>query len=165
MDFHFTTEQTLRRADELADYLRGPRLWIPSCHYPDFDEWLERALGALRSESKRAVIALSSGSIVGAVVYQKHRAIPETLEIKNITVRPDARGRHIADFLLRQAEIEGSRDFAARRIVADAKRDNVPIRAFLIRCGYAAVDTVDLYGLQAGLDMMYEKLSFRLAAR
>lgn len=158
MEFIFTTEQTWKRADEIIDYLRGPRLWIPRVDYPDFDEWAEKVHAQLRSESKRAVVAVSGGCVVGAAVYQPHRSEAGVLEIKNLTVRPDARGRHVASFLLRNAEVEGLRDFGSRSVVVDAKARNFAIGAFLLRNGYAALGARDLYGLGAGADVVYRKV-------
>lgn len=112
MEFTFTTERTWQMADQVVDYLRGPRLWIPRTEYPDFDDWLQRVHRQLKNEEKRAVLAFAGGDIVGAVVYQRHRECPVVLEIKNVSVRPDARGRHVASFLLRNAEVEESRSSA-----------------------------------------------------
>lgn len=157
MDFRFTSDGSAQRADEVVSYLRGPRLWIPRPDYPDIDEWLEKVHRQLKLETKRALVALHRGDVVGAVLFQKHLAAEETLEIKNITVRPDMRGRHIASFLLRNAEIEGCKDFRARRIWVDAKERNTGIRAFLFQNGYLPSAPVDLYGHGAGADIVYSK--------
>ena len=111
MFFAFTNEQGIARADEVVDYLRGPRLWVPRADYPDYDEWLGRVHCQLKSEEKRVMLALDRDAVVGAVVYQRHRADPRLLELKNVSVLPDARGRHVAAFLLRNVELEGARDY------------------------------------------------------
>ena len=165
MDFRFTNEQTLFRTDEIVEHLRGPRLWIPRFDYPDFDEWLERSHEQLKSEKKRALLALSGNTIVGAVVYQKRVGVPNDLEIKNLSVRPDARGRYIANFLLRNAEIEGSKDFKCDRVVLDTKMGNRAIRQLLVRCGYQVSLIEDLYKLGAGRDVTYEKELTRSVTR
>lgn len=157
LDFRFTTEETCRRADEVVDYLKGPRLWVPQLDYPDFSEWMDRTHAQLKTEEKRAILAISQGNVVGAIVYQRHKKVPQTLEIKNITVRPDQRGRHVASFLLRNAEIEGARDFRTVSTMVDAKASNLPIRYFLTRNGYKASVIEDLYCLGAGPDIVYEK--------
>ena len=157
MDFRFTTEQTLSRTDEIISYLCGPRLWIPKLDYPDFDAWIEKAHAELKTEQKRALLALSIGQVVGVIVYQRHHQLPNTLEIKNLTVRPDMRGRHIADFLIRNAEIEGIRDFATNRVIVDTKARNFEMRSFLLHSGYKPKAIADVYGLGAGQDVVYEK--------
>jgi len=153
----FTSEETWKRADEVVDYLRGPRLWIPRLQYPDFDQWLEKAWCQLRSEKKRTLLALVDGRIAAAVIYQRHADDPSVLEVKNVSVRPDWRGRLVASFLLRNAEVEGSRDFGSREAVVDAKAENVAVRAYLLRNGYVPADVLDLYGLGAGPDVLYRK--------
>jgi ribosomal protein S18 acetylase RimI-like enzyme len=157
VEITFTSDRTPPRADELVEYLRGPRLWIPRIDYPDFDAWSEKVHAQLKSEEKRALIALSGGAVVGAVVYQRHRSEAGALEIKNLTVRPDMRGRFIARFLLRNAEIEGGSDYGASRVVLDAKASNVALRTYLFGQGYAVREVVDLYGLGTGRDVVYHK--------
>lgn len=85
------------------------------------------------------------------------KPIPEALEVKNITVRPDQRGRHIASFLLRNAEIEGRADFQSTHVLVDTKARNFPIRAYLTKNGYHVKGVTDLYGLGAGEDIVYRK--------
>lgn len=162
MEFIFTTDQTYRRIDEIVSYLCGPRLWIPRVDYPDFDDWVQKVYLQLKNEEKRALIALSSGSVIGAILYQKHKTECDTLEIKNLTVRPDVRGRYIASFLLRNAEIEGAADFGIRRILVDAKASNVAIRSFLFYHGYKTIGIEDLYGLGSGSDVIYRKIIHKM---
>lgn len=157
MEILFTSERTHQRADEILDYLRGPRLWIPHLDYPDFDAWADKVHWQLKSEEKRACIGLVAGAVVGAVIYQRHKTEPDTLEIKNVTVRPDMRGRYIANFLLRNAEIEGVRDFGGHQVIVDAKARNFAIRSYLFRNGYRVRKVEDLYGLGAGRDVVYHK--------
>jgi len=158
VEFVFTTEQTIQRADEITSYLRGPRLGIPREDYPDFDNWLEKAHRQLKSEEKRAIVALAQGQIVGAILYQQHRSVLGMLELKTIAIRPDQRGRFIASFLLRNAEIEGMRDYATDRIWVDAKQSNQAMRKFLLSNGYRVDRTMDLYRQGSGADVVYQKL-------
>lgn len=157
MEVTFTTERTWARADEIVDYLRGPRLWIPQADYPDFDDWASKVHVQLKSEEKRAVVAFVAGRVAGAIIYQRHRKQADALEIKNVTVRPDVQGRYFASFLLRNAEVEGARDFKVRSVVVDAKARNMGIRQFLIKNGYLPVGIEDLYGLGVGADVVYTK--------
>lgn len=94
-------------------------------------------------------------------MYQRHKKYADALEIKNVTVHPDVRGRHVASFLLRNAEIEGCHDFHTNRVLVDAKSHNVAIRAFLLKGGYLPLTCVDLYGLGAGEDVVYCKGALR----
>lgn len=157
VEFTFTSEGMDRRADEVVDYLRGPRLWIPKMDYPDFDAWCVKVHSQLKSEGKRALVALHSSNIVGAIVYQRHQTEGDTLEVKNLTVRPDMQGRHIASFLLRNAEVEGAHEFGVRQALIDAKVSNWGIRAYLLGQGYQILGATDLYGLGSGDDIIYHK--------
>jgi ribosomal protein S18 acetylase RimI-like enzyme len=153
----FTSDESWKRAEEITEHLRGPRLWIPRTDYPDLEAWTEKVCAQLRREEKRAMVAIVGGSVVAAVVYQRKGGSGKALEVKNISVRPDQRGRHIASFLLRNAEIEGARDFGTSRVVVDAKARNLEVRSFLTRNGYVPKEVSDLYGLGAGEDVTYLK--------
>ncbi|WKZ28694.1 MAG: GNAT family N-acetyltransferase [Patescibacteria group bacterium] len=158
MDIRFTNELHPSRHDELVDYLRGPRLGMPKRHYPDYDDWLGRVHAELGKQQKRAIVALDGGNVVGAVVYQRHKQQSDVLEIRNVTVRPDMRGRYVASFLVRNLEIEGLRDFpGVTRILCDAKRENREIRLFLLQHRYVVAGALDLYGLGAGEDLVFSK--------
>jgi ribosomal protein S18 acetylase RimI-like enzyme len=157
MHYSFTNEYPASKVDEIVSYLLGPRLWIPQDDYPDFTEWAQTVHVELKGEKKRALIAVSAGHLVGATIYQRHKTDPDALEIKNLTVRPDHQGRHIASFLLRNTEIEGARDYRTRFITIDTKARNLPIRFFLERHKYRLAGRDDLYGLSAGTDVIYRK--------
>lgn len=158
MDYRITNDVGTTRTDEIVSYLSRPRLWIPDSDYPDFAKWSERTHGQLKSDAKRAMVAIERGNIIGLVLYQKHRDLADTLEVKNISVHPGFRGRCLASVLLRNAEIEGSRDFRTRNVVVDAKASNAGIRFFLLRHRYLIQDTVDLYKLGSGQDLVFKKV-------
>lgn len=157
MNFKFTNEYSLSRIDEIVSYILGPRLWIPHIDYPDFLDWADKTHKELKKENKRAVVALSNNEIVGVTIYQRHKKYKDALEIKNLTVRPDARGRYIASFLLRNSEIEGGKEFDSKYAVCDAKVKNLAIRSFLLKNQYRITGNNDLYGLNAGDDTIYKK--------
>jgi ribosomal protein S18 acetylase RimI-like enzyme len=153
----FTNEHGSTRTDEIVDHLRRPRLWIPQADYPDYDTWLERVHQQLCREDKQAMVAIESTRVVAAIVYQRHKELPNVLEVKNISVKPEARGRLVASFMLRNVEVEGARGLNASRIVIDAKKDNVGVRLFLLQHRYVPITTTDLYSLGAGQDVVFEK--------
>ncbi len=158
MEFLFTNEVAPSRIDEVVAYLAGPRLWVPQVNYPDYDAWLHKVHGELKSEHKRALVAFTGGVVCGTVIYQRHKTQGDVIEVKNITVRPEEQGRLVASFLMRNTEIEGVRDFpGTTAVVCDAKADNMPMRAFLSRNRYAQVGQADLYGLGAGTDILFRK--------
>ncbi len=157
MDFKFTNDYPFSRLDEIVSYLLGPRLWIPSTDYPDFLDWADRTWLELKKENKRAIITLSYNGIVGITVYQRHKKYADALEIKNLTVRPDYRGRYIASFLLKNTEIEGAKEFKSKYILCDAKAKNISVRNFLFKNRYQIMAKTDLYNLSAGEDLVYRK--------
>ncbi len=161
MDFRFTNEYSMLKLDEIVSYLSGPRLYIPKIDYPDILDWLQRTHDELKKESKRARIALYRNNIVGVLIYQRHKKYKDALELKNLTVRPDVRGRRIASFLLRNAEIEGVREFNSTCVVCDSKANNLAIRYFLLRNKYKVIGKEDLYILNSGLDIIYQKEVYR----
>ncbi len=157
MDYRFTNEFSPSKIDEIVHYMAGPRLWVPESDYPDFFDWTQKVHAQLKDQTKRAVIALSGADVIGVSLYQRHKHHSDTLEIKNLSVRPDARGRYIASFLLRNTEIQGAQDFSVSRAICDAKATNLSILYFLQKHRYAVTATRDLYGLQAGDDHVYIK--------
>jgi len=157
MDYRFTNEYPASKLDEVVNFILGPRLWIPNTDYPDFLDWADKSYKELHKESKRALIAISSGNIVGVSIYQKHKTYSDALEIKNLTVRPEFRGRYLASFLLRNTEIEGSKEFKSKIILCDAKSVNYAIKLFLLKHRYKIAGREDLYNLGGGKDLIYKK--------
>lgn len=157
MNFLFTNEYPISRLDEIVNYLLGPRLWIPRVDYPDFSDWAQKTYQELKKESKRALVAIDGHEVVGVSVYQRHKKRAEALEIKNLTIRPDKRGRHIASFLLRNTEIEGTKEFNSKLVLCDAKVKNWQIKYFLLTHHYQIVTKTDLYNRGAGEDLVYRK--------
>ena len=157
MDFKFTNNYPISRLDEIVFYLLGPRLWIPNADYPDFLDWAQKVHGELKKDIKRAMLAISGNEIVGVTIYQRHKKHKDALEIKNLTVRPDMRGRFIASFLMRNAEVEGRREFNSKYVLCDAKADNLAVRFFLMKHQYKIIRKEDLYGLNSGEDIIYKK--------
>lgn len=154
MNFSFTTDLDLKRT---MDLLASPRLWISRAAYPDFGDWLGRAAMELDRGIKHGIYCYFDEKLVGAAIYQRHKTISSFLELKNLTVLPEAGRRFVASFLVRNVEIEGSKEFKPTHIVCDAKRDNVAIQQFLVGNKYRATATLDLYGLNAGADILYMK--------
>ena len=157
MQVLMTNEFKLSKIDEIVDYLSKPRLWVPKLDYPDYSNWMNQVHAQIRNESKRAMTAIEDGRIIGTVLYQKHKILQDTLEIKNISISPEKKGRHIASFLLRNAEIEGLRDYNSRRVMVDTKANNIDMRSFLLSCRYRVLKEQDLYNLGSGLDVVFTK--------
>jgi ribosomal protein S18 acetylase RimI-like enzyme len=159
-DFRFTNEHTSDEVGNVIDVLRRPRLWIPTQKdYPDYDAWLEKTEAEIASDKKRAMLAYMGRQPVGAVIYQRHKEQPRTIEIKNISVSPHTQGRHIGSFMLRNSEIEAIRnDFPdADRLIVDTKVTNADMINFLVNHGYRIHEVTSLYGPESGLDAVLTK--------
>lgn len=149
---------------EITERIVGRRLWFPqgsAVDYPNIGEWSQQVYNELKSESKRAIVAVFSrrglSRVVGAIIYQRHKTERDLLELKHLSVDPAAGGRRIAAFLLRQAEVEGLGEYESAAIVCDAKVLRTDVYRFLIANHYAPLTVVDLYGFQTGLDVVFRK--------
>lgn len=155
MDFRFTSDLPPSRIDEVVDLMLQPRLWVPNTDYPDLVDWSQKVALQLASGEKRIIAGIEGRTVKAVVVYQQHSS--GGIELKNLSVEPSIRGRHVASFLIRNAEVEGQVAFGATSVVCDAKASNHSVRCFLIANGYRVADRRDLYGLGAGDDFVYRK--------
>lgn len=160
-DFRFVGEPQMQDIGNIIGILEKPRLWVPRTDYPDYFDWLQKVETELQAERKRAIVAYSGHEPVGAVLYQRHKTRHAAVEIKNLSVSPDVRGRHVGSFLLRNAEVEAlGFDYPdCNRLVLDAKLTSTGIIAFLLKHGYQPEGVQDLYGLGAGADLVMTKTS------
>lgn len=108
-EFRFNNDYTSAEVADIVDVLRRPRLWIPTeKDYPNHGSWLDETEDLIISGKKRAMAAYMGNDAVGTVIYQRDPNQPQSLEIRNISVSADARGRYVGGFLLRNAEIEAA---------------------------------------------------------
>jgi ribosomal protein S18 acetylase RimI-like enzyme len=159
-EFRFTNDNTRREASDVIGVLRSPRLWIPTeVDYPDYATWLLKVEAQIVSGEKRAMVARHGRQAVGAVVYGRHQTQPDAVEIKNISIVPEARGRYVGGFLVRNTEVEAvGNDFpGTSRVMVDTKTTNADMINFLNEQSYQVIDVTDLYGLGAGPDAVLEK--------
>ncbi len=159
-EFRFNNDHSATDIADIVDLLLQPRLWIATeKDYPNHGSWLDKTEDLLISGKKRAMAAYMGGDAVGAVIYQRDPNRPVSLEVRNISVSADARGRYVGGFLLRNAEIEAAQnDFPGiEEIVVDTKVSNVEMISFLESQGYRITEVADLYGMDAGLDAVMTK--------
>lgn len=112
-----------------------------SLGYPKYADWVGRAEAELRLGVKKGVVAYNNLRIAGDVICQPHKSLHGVLELKNIRIHPEVRGRKFASFMLRQAETE----FPSDLIVVDTRRDQTDMVKFLISEGYVPVASPMLY--------------------
>lgn len=115
-----------------------------SLGYPNYADWIEKAETELLTGIKKGVIAYNNGILAGDVICQSHKDLSEelnVLELKNIRIHPEVRGRRFASFMLRQAEIEFPHDL----ILVDARKDQMDMINFLLSEGYKPIASSNLY--------------------
>ncbi len=140
----------------LREFLLGQALW-----YPDYAQWVETVcIPDIDNGWKKAIVARDrSGAVVGNAVFQPHKELSRTRELKNIRIHPGSRGRDLGHFLLRQAEeedavVDGQRTFDM--IIADTdirSRDMIGLLAF---SGYQEIFRRPLYA-EGNVDMIMVK--------
>ena len=120
-----------------------------SLGYPNYADWTEKAETELLTGIKKGVIAYNNGMLAGDIICQSHKDLSgalNVLELKNIRIHPEVRGRRFASFMLRQAEIEFPNDL----ILVDARRNQRDMINFLFSEGYKPIASSNLYEPDVG---------------
>ena len=130
-------------------YLLDQGLW-----YPHFDRWVETVcVPDIEQQWKTAILARDrSGDIVGNVVFQAHKELPRTRELKNLRIKDSWRRRDLGHFLLRQAEeeaalVDGQRTFDQILCDCDARAEGV--LWLLAFSGYREIMRRSLYAAES----------------
>ena len=100
--------------------------------YPNYERWVEKAREELSFGIKHRILNYSNRIVVGDVIFQRHKQLANILEIKNIRIHPELRGRNFASFMLRQAELEMS----SKAVIVDARANQKDMIYFLTSRGY-----------------------------
>jgi hypothetical protein len=73
-EFRFTDEHSRPQVSKIIDFLRRPRLFIPTAHdYPNFDLWLAKAEAEIIDSTKHAMIGMEELAIRAVVAGQRHK--------------------------------------------------------------------------------------------
>jgi hypothetical protein len=142
-DFHFLPIDGTSSSKTLLDFLAKQDLG-----YPRYEEWVAKAEAELRAGYKRAVVCLSGNKVVADIVWQAHKELPRIREIKNLRVAPEVRGRYVAMFLLKQAEVEDSGNCEA--LLCDVRARQSDTIQMLLTAGWQPFGTKALY--EEGVD-------------
>jgi ribosomal protein S18 acetylase RimI-like enzyme len=159
-EFRFTNEHRLSEVGKVIDVLKRPRLWIPTNDdYPAHGQWLEKTEAEIAAGTKRAMISYYNNEAVAAIVYRRHETQNNVVEIRNISVVPEARGRLIGSFALVNTELEAVRhDFPdTETITVDTKISNAEMIGFLENHGYSVQEIANLYDQSTGPDAILAK--------
>ena len=134
----------------LRNFLLGQALW-----YSNYERWVEEVcIPDIENNWKTAIVAYSNNYVVGDAIFQKHKQLPRTREIKNLRINPEYRRKDLAHFLIRHVEEENKELFD--RIILDTDTKNTGIVRFLIFCGYRPIMQLPLYS-DNNLDVIFSK--------
>ena len=140
MGFNFTFRLMESRKDleTLLDFLMKQSLG-----YPKYEAWVQRAEHEIKRGYKTAILAFSGGFLVGDLIYQPHKDLPRTRELKNMRIHPNLRRRYFAHFMLKQAEVESREDYDL--ILCDVRSDQPAVINLMKLFGYTSLVTTCLY--------------------
>ncbi len=147
MNIRFTDEMNPARAAKVIDVLRAPRLWIPTQqdYGADHEVWLEKVEAELAAGKRYALHAQMGRRSVGVIIWRPNTQ-PRTVDIRNISVSPEVRGRYFGPFMLRNVEYDIHKKYPdVKEVRVDTKTTNTEMRAFLGRQDYIEVGVEDLY--------------------
>lgn len=147
-DISFGEVSNPGRAANIVDFLRKPRLWIPT--KADYGEshsaWLEKTEAELSDGTRHALFAKTGSQTVGAVVFRQNQEKSEIVDIRNISISPDTRGRYFGAFLLRNSEYLAKEVYPQLScFTVDTKLTNHSMRSFLKSQDYQEKSVLDLY--------------------
>ncbi len=157
MNFSISDEMNPNRAGEVADVLLGERLWVPSAEdygMPQHSRWVDKATAEIASGDRFAILAKCGSMPVGALVWRPGDE-PGQIDLRNISIVSDMRGRHLGSFIMHQLPII-AKDYIQQTqenipvneltISVDTKVTNLEMIAFLEHMGYTIEKIMDLYG-------------------
>ena len=135
----------IHSVDTSRDIARLKSFLFPlALHYPAYEAWVEAVcLPDIEQGYKHALLASSNGHIVGDAVFQAHKELPRTREIKNMRIHPGFRGRDLGHFLMRQIEVEAPEEYDA--LICDTDASERGILHFLRFCGFQEIYRAPLY--------------------
>ena len=112
--------------------------------YPDYFVWLEKCRSQLEMGEKKAFYATNRDSIIGSVIFQRHKEEESILEVKNFRVSEEHAGKGVGSALeLMLCSYGRSNGF--KRIRVDTHHNNFPMIQFLIKRGYVLEGEETLY--------------------
>ncbi len=138
-----------RRAAQVIDVLRAPRMFIPTeqDYGASHEPWLAKTEHGLITGERHALLAQDGQYMAGAEVFRLDSDDPSIVDARNISVNPDYRGRFFGAFLVRNVEhlaILMYPEVTTMRV--DTKLTNEDMLSFLERQGYVQQALADLYG-------------------
>jgi len=114
--------------------------------YPQYEDWVQTAMGEIEQRYKTCLLAYSGGTLVADLVYQPHKELGLFRELKNLRINPIWRMRGLARFMIKQAEVDTD---GLMGIVCDVREGETEVIGFLSVLGYQKIAGVSLYDSHA----------------
>ena len=112
--------------------------------YVGYHDWIESiCIPEIEKGDKNAVIALHDEKIIGNIVWQHHKELPRTVEVKNLRIHPMSRERGLAYFLMKQCEAEIRKEVDI--MIADFPSDQTSTGLFLLNYGFGVLYQAPIY--------------------
>ncbi len=113
--------------------------------YPNYQDWIQRSEPEINAGYKQAILSFSDKRIVGNLLYQPHKEIASTLEIKNLRVHPGVRQRYFGIFMLKQLEVEARRRKSIDTVMVDTRASQTDVLSLLQKAGFRETARAPLY--------------------
>ncbi len=136
-DFRFRFLEDEKEIRKLREFLL-----LQPLNYPNYEDWVERAIMEIDLGYKKSILSFSDNIIVGDLIFQPHKTLSRVMELKNMRIHPEFKRRYFGYFMLRQAEAE-SKNY--NMITCDTRSNRIDVLNLLKLCGYKEVSRVPLY--------------------
>lgn len=140
VDFEFRGISDEKELSRLRDFLLSQNLG-----YPNYGDWVDRCIKEIDMGDKDSILAFSQDVLVGDLIFQSHKALPRTLELKNLRIHPMMIRRDFGHFMLKQVEVEARNSGKYDLIMGDIRKEQESIRRLCVFSGYKELQTISLY--------------------
>ena len=137
-NFNIRTLDDEKDIPKLMDFLAKQDLG-----YPNYQDWFQRAEYEIYIGYKKPILASFDNYFIGDLIYQPHKELPRTRELKNLRVHHDFRRRDIAHFMLNQAEVNDREEYDM--LICDLHSNELGMRHLLKSMNYEEIKTTNLY--------------------
>jgi len=140
MDIGFRLAESFRDRDKLSKFLLSQPLG-----YPNYGDWVERAIEELNLGYKQSILGFYNGALVSDLVFQPSKDFPTLLcELKNGRTHERIRRDYFLRFSIRTVErLAGEQGYQA--MICDTRSDNLGVVDLLKSSGYSELLRVPLY--------------------
>jgi len=137
-DFNFRSLQDEGDVRELETFLR-----LQSLGYPGYQDWVTRTGEELLRGYKTAILFFSARTLVGDLIFQRHKDFKRVREVKNCRVHPSLRDRYCGAFMFKQVEEIDKNSYDA--IILDVRSNKPGLINTVKSLGYEELTRVTLY--------------------